>query len=146
MIVEMNNEPVTMDPEFFDWVTGPNTGVWDSSIFLFGEEADGEGTFVISKNGNTVLDAPKKAAMGPSDNFFLALVSVVAEYAAEECSKLVFFDGDLCTVTRGEASWGRQGERLTVKMDMRCQYVDDRERLRTVQLRINSGPLDIIDD
>jgi hypothetical protein len=142
MLVEMSNASVTMDPDAADFLTGPNTGIWDSSIFLFGEEVDGEGTFVISKNGNTVLDAPKKAAMGPSDNFFLALVNIMAEYAALECSKLVAFDGDLCTVTRGDASWGRQGERLTMRMDMRCPYLDSNGRDKTVQLKINSGPLE----
>jgi len=144
MIVSMANAPVIMDPEFSDFLTGPNTGIWQAAIFLFGEELDGEGTFVISKNGNTVFDAPKKAAIGPSENFFLALVSIVGEYAVESCSKLVEFDGDFCTVTRGEASWGRQGERLTTKMDMRCQYLDDRERVKNVQRRINSGPLEMV--
>ena len=142
MIVEMANAPV----EVPDFVTGPNTGIWDSSIFLFGEEVDGEGTFVISKNGNTVLDAPKKAAMGPSDNFFLALVSVVGEYAVESCSKLVAFDGDLCTVTRGEAMWTRKGERLNVKMDMMCQYLHENNKLKNVQLIINSGVLEVVNN
>jgi hypothetical protein len=92
------------------------------------------------------MDAPKKAAMGPSDNFFLALVSIVGEYAVGgACSKLVEFDGDLCTVTKGEASWARKGERLKVKMDMKCQYLHENGNLRNVQLKINSGNLDMVD-
>jgi hypothetical protein len=146
MTVEMANFPIIVDPDFADFISGPNTGLWNASIFVFDADFGGQGTFVIYKNGNTVLDAPKKAAVGPSDNFFLDLVSLVGDYAVSECSKLVEFDGDLCTVTRGDASWARKGERLTVKMDMRCQYLDDKERLKNVQVKINSGPLEVVFD
>jgi hypothetical protein len=144
MAVEMINAPVIIDPDFSNFITGPNTGIWNASLFLFGDELDGSGTFVISRNGNTVFDAPKKAAVGPSDNFFLTLVAIVGEYAVESCSKLVEFDGDLCTVTKGDATWTKKGERLSMKMDMKCQYLDDKGRDKTVQLKINSGKLEIV--
>ena len=145
MTVNMRNEPVSMDPDFLDFVTGPNTGIWESSILGFGGELDGEGTFVISQRGNTVIDAPKKAAVGPSDNLFLALVNIVAGYAVAECNNLAEFDGDLCQVHKGDATWSMNGERLTVRMDMKCRYLDQNGRNRNVQLKIHSGRLDFVE-
>ena len=146
MVAEMNNFPFLVDPDLADFTSGPNTGIWDAALFIFNNEVDAEGTFVISRNGNTATDAPKKAAVGVSNDAFIALAQTVGVYAASECSRFVEFLDVTCQVTRGEAKWGRNGDRLNVKMDMQCMYLDDREKTRNVWLRINSGNLDRVNE
>ena len=64
--------------------SGPNTGYWAANITTLlelGFDWFGDGHFIISKNGKTVLDWPKKATMGVSNATFANLVGVAATHA-----------------------------------------------------------------
>ena len=135
---------ISYGTDFF--ATGPNTGYWDANITTFadlGFDWFGMGTFIVSKNGKTVLDAPKKATLGLSSSTFLNLVGVAATHALT-CKNFVSFAEETCQQTKGDANMSKNGEQLKYKMDMECHYLNDKANLKKTKIKLNSGTLEFL--
>lgn len=128
--------------EFF---FGPNTGFWEVEIFAFGESVDGEGIFTVSQTGKTSADFPKKAEFGPDSFTATGLVELMAEYAEDECKNFVGFNFGACQVTKNDGKWGKSGDQLSVKWDVKCTYEDDKGKDKNVQMKIKTNNMDNVD-
>ena len=138
--VHVSNFPFPVD--FF--TSGPNTGYWAANITTLadlGFDWFGEGTFIISKNGKTVLDWPKKATLGLSNSTFANLVGVAATHAVT-CKNFVEFVGESCQQTKGDAKMSKNGDELKYKMDMECMYLNDNAKLQKTKIKLDSGKLE----
>ena len=122
---------------------GHNTGDWESSFFRFGEAADGEGPLIVSRPGRTSEDAPRKATMDLSEDHFYALADRIGLYAENECRDFGGFDSDYTQVTRFDASWAKNGDVVTVRMDAKSMYYNTNDRDRNLTVRINTGRMNL---
>jgi hypothetical protein len=135
-----------VDPDALDFDSGPNTGLFDA--FIEGVELgefDGEGTFVIEKRGKDVTEAPKRAVLGLSEDFFGNVVDEMADFAAVECKNFEDFSYASCQQVKGSADWSKDGQQLKFKVEVECYYLDTGDKSQKVQVRIVSGKLDWIE-
>ncbi len=144
MTVDMFGDGFIVDPDDLDFDAGDNTGLWEVTVFSFAESLDGEGLFIISQTGKTKDDAPIKATMDVSQETHGELINAIDGYLNSgvcKDGKVVELFPSSCQITKGDAKWGKKGETLTVKMDMQCQYENDKGKDKSVTLKILSGKM-----
>jgi len=124
--------------------TGPYTGFWDSALFSFGEEVDGEGTFIISKPGKTSLDAPKEAAMDVSEDVWTALEAILGDYGFDNCKKFDIFLAEVTTIKKFNTKWSKDGDVAEVKLEVESKYETTDDKEKKVKLALKSGKMDLI--
>ncbi len=145
MTINMFGDGFIVDPVDLDFDAGGNTGLWESTLFSFGYSFDDEGLFIISQTGKTKADAPKKATMDVSDESHLDLIGAIDDYLTNsgqcKAGKIVELFPSTCQITKGDAQWSKKGEKLEVRMDMQCEYDNDKGKRKNVTLNISSGKM-----
>jgi hypothetical protein len=145
IMMYMYNTPFNINPGFLDYTNGPNTGIYETEIlggFGVGEDFFGFGTFIISKNGKKVADAPKKATLGMSAETFLAFKVALEAYGIDKCKKFDIFQADLTQITKNAVEWSKGGDRLNGKLTVETQYTDDGGKDKKIKVNIKTGKMD----
>jgi hypothetical protein len=137
--MEMYGDGFLIDEDFD---SGPNTGIFDMAVEgLELGEFDGEGTFVIEKRGKDVTEAPLRATLGVSSDFFANVIDELFEYGVISCKNFEAQEPFGCQQTKGHADWSKDGEQLQVKVQVVCKFIDNNEKVKKVQARVVSGKL-----
>ena len=134
---------VDMEIMFHSGMGGHNTGYWQSSLFRFGNEIDGEGPLIISKTGRTAEDAPRRATMDVGGDEFYALFQVLEYYAMDECKDFDGMGWDYNQITRFDAAWSKNGEQVDVRLDAQTMYYNTNDREKNLKFRLRSGRLNL---
>ena len=118
---------------------GSNSGVWESSVFNFGDEGNSDGMYIASKPSRTlVMD---QTADGYDDfQFFMD------DYVFDNCSKGNEDGYNFDTVLKKfEAKVSKNGDKVNVKWDSEGTYLDDvKNKDRKVKTKL-SAKLDNVD-
>ena len=116
---------------------GANTGYWQSSVFDFGLEGNGEGPYIASKPGKTLV-------MDVSDisNFEFTM----DDYVFENCSKGNEEGYNFDTVLKKfEAKISKNGDKVKVQWDSEGTYLDGvKDKDRKVKTKLKAK-LDNVD-
>jgi hypothetical protein len=138
----------TIDPPGIQvFNSGPNTGAYAVDIFgWFGVDEDlfGFGSFIISKNGKKVTDAPKKATLGMSLETFDEIESALDLYAIGNCKKFDIIEADVAQITKNAVEWSKGGDRLEGKVTVESQYKDDKGNSKKVKVNLKTGKMDAV--
>ena len=120
-----------------DFNAGANTGTWQSTVFDFGLEGNGEGPYIASKPGKTLV-------MDQSGNDLFDFENFMDDYVANNCENEDGYNYDT-ELKKFEAKVSKNGDKVKVRWDSEGTWDElDTEKDRKVKTKLRAN-LDNVD-
>ena len=116
-----------------DFNAGANTGTWESTVFDFGLEGNGEGPYIASKPGKTLVMDQSGADLEDFEDF-------MDDYVFDNCSPDTFGYNYDTVLKKFEAKTSKNGEKVKVRWDSEGTWYDfDKDKDRKVKTKLRAN-------